>query len=80
MKYRHIITLFLSSLWLLFLTSCGELAMPPVTGGVYYRDPDTGAKAGVKFEDGQRKPWLRVPLRDEETGQLNGVIDITAGK
>lgn len=72
--------MFLSSLWLLFMTSCGNFEMPPVTGSVYFRDPDTGAKAGVKFDDGKSKPWLRVPVRDNATGQINGMIDIHAGK
>lgn len=80
MKYRHILTLFLSSLWLLFMTSCGSIELPPISGSVYLRHSDTGAKGGVEIVNGQSRPWLRVPVRDDSTGQLNGMIDIHAGK
>lgn len=80
MKFRHLLTLF-SALFLIFLTSCaGAFKLPPITGSVYYRDSETGGKAGVEIINGRALPWLRVPLRDSETGELNGMVDIHAGK
>ena len=50
------------------LPSCG--AEYPMTGGFFYRDPNTGAKAGLKFEDGKGSYYGKVPVYDPETGEM----------
>jgi hypothetical protein len=54
------------------LPSCGDM-----TGGFFYRDPKTGAKAGLKFEDGKGSYFGRVPRYDPETGELLGYGEIS---
>lgn len=47
-------------------------------GSAFYRDADTGAKGGLRFEPGKPPlPWLQVPV---ETEDGEGYIDITSGK
>jgi hypothetical protein len=43
------------------LPSCAGM-----TGGVFYRDPATGAKAGLKFQDGKGSYYGSVPLYDDQ--------------
>jgi hypothetical protein len=52
------------------LPSCADM-----TGGVFYRDPETGAKAGLKFEDGKGSYSARVPLYDDQ-GNLLGYTEL----
>jgi len=48
------------------LPSCGNLSEYPVTGGLFYRDPSTGAKAGLKFQDGKGSYYGKLPLYDDQ--------------
>lgn len=58
------------------LPSCNTFA--DVTGGVYYRDPESGAKAGLTFTPGEAvKLHGKVPLLDPETGEQIGLADLT---
>lgn len=53
----------------------------PLTGSVAYRDPQTGAKAGLEFKPGQAPAAvLKVQLYDPRTGQPLGVVDLRSGK
>lgn len=55
------------------LPSCGPLSELPITGSVFFRDPNTGAKSGLTF--GITKA-ARVPLYDS-SGQQIGETDLT---
>lgn len=61
------------------LPSCSVDGSLPVTGTVYYRDPGTGAKAGLTFSPGQNpSASIRVPVYDSATGDLIGMADLSA--
>jgi len=65
------------------LPSCGPDATLPVTGSIFYRDPKSGAKAGLAFTPGERsKAYVRVPVYDPETGEKRGEanLEIPVGK
>lgn len=50
----------------------------PVTGSIYYRDSESGAKAGLTFAPGKPPTaTLRVPIYDPETGELTGMADLS---
>jgi len=59
------------------LPSCKALSEYPLKGGFYYRDPGTGAKAGLTFEPG-KAPVLHgsVPVYDPETGEEIGRAEL----
>lgn len=59
---------------LLFLPSCADL---PVLGSISYRDPSTGAKGGLVFTPGEKPSgFVKVPIRDPETGEIKGYADL----
>lgn len=47
----------------LLLPSCADFRG---TGGLYYRDPETGAKAGLRYEGGEASYTARVPVYDDQ--------------
>ena len=55
------------------LPSCSQLSELPITGSVFFRDPNTGAKSGLTF--GITKA-ARVPLYDSSGKQI-GETDLT---
>jgi hypothetical protein len=60
------------------LSSCTNADFP-VTGSVFYRDPKTGAKAGLAFVPGERpNAYVRVPVYDPETGEKRGEANLSA--
>lgn len=62
------------------LPSC-SLSDYPITGSLSYRDPNTGAKAGLSYApDRMVSGGVTVPIYDAETGELLGVTDIALGK
>lgn len=61
------------------LPSCGANGEYPVTGTIYLRDPESGAKAGLVFADGvPPRATLKVPIYDDTTGELIGMADVSA--
>ena len=57
-----------------FLPSCAD---SPFLGSISYRDPETGAKGGLVFTPGQKPSgFLKVPIRDPETGEIKGYADL----
>lgn len=59
------------------LASCGTEY--PLTGSLTYRDPESGAKAGLVFTPGAPpKASVKVPVYDPETGELVGMADLQA--
>jgi hypothetical protein len=65
------------------LPSCNPGTAFPVTGSIFYRDPKSGAKAGLAFTPGERsKAYFRVPVFDPETGEKRGEanLEIPVGK
>ncbi len=71
-----LLALFLIAGCLTMLPSCG--AEYPITGQISYRDPGSGAKGGLVFSPGE-KPlgFLRVPIYDEESGELVGSAEVS---
>jgi hypothetical protein len=74
-----------------FLPSCSSVSDFPVTGSIFYRDPNSGAKGGLSFTPGERPTaYVRVPVYDPETGEKRGeanleipvgkTVDATSGK
>jgi hypothetical protein len=58
------------------LSGCADY---PITGSVVYRDPETGAKGGLVFRPGESPVGtVRVPIYDEETGELVAMADVEA--
>ncbi len=50
----------------------------PATAILYYRDPETGAKAGLSASPGKATTIFgRVPIYDEQTGKLIGMADVS---
>lgn len=51
----------------------------PITGSLYYRDSNSGAKGGLTFSPG-RAPVasVRVPIYDPQTGELKGLAELSA--
>ncbi|MEM1083240.1 MAG: hypothetical protein AAGI48_03895 [Verrucomicrobiota bacterium] len=62
------------------LSSCSSanLAGYDIKGSIYYKDPDSGAKAGIDFDDGPRG-FVKLPVYDEDTGEVIGVADVDFG-
>lgn len=53
----------------------------PLHGSVNYIDGATGAKGGLSFSPGATPAaTLRMPLRDPNTGQITGYVDLRSGK
>jgi len=66
--------LLFCGLGFLFLPSCAEY---PLTGGIFYRDINSGAKGGLTFRPGQKpEAFIKVPIYDEATGALIGSADL----
>lgn len=55
------------------LPACSHLA--GVSGNVYYRDAESGAKGGLVFQDGKASGYLRYPVVDAD-GNVVGMVDI----
>ena len=56
------------------LSACSDY---PITGTLSYRDPNTGAKAGLSYSPATRiKGGITVPIYDAQTGELLGVTDV----
>ena len=61
----------------LALPSCADYE--GVTGSIYYRDPSTGAKGGLVFSEGESpQAYAKIPVYDEETGEVIGMVDVSA--
>lgn len=61
------------------LPSCSPRALDGVTGSIHYRDPQTGAKAGLVFDPAAPpRARIAVPLIDAETGEQIGFADLSA--
>lgn len=59
------------------LPSCSGSGYP-LSGSISYRDPNTGAKGGLVFEEGKKpRASVRVPIYDPETGELVGMADLS---
>ncbi|WAC18868.1 hypothetical protein OVA24_16680 [Luteolibacter sp. SL250] len=57
------------------LPSCADY---PMTGGVFYRHPESGAKAGLTFEPGKPPSYTaKVPVYAPETGKLTGWAEVS---
>ena len=57
----------------LALVSCAEL---PLLGTISFRDPATGAKAGIEFTPGSKpKQYIKAPIANAE-GDVIGYVDI----
>ena len=64
---------------LIFLPACG--AGYPVTGSVSFREPRSGAKAGLVFAPGVPvRGSVRLPVYDPATGAAVGQVDLHSGK
>ncbi len=50
----------------LSLTSCTAFQDFKIDSKASYRDPSTGAKAGVSYSGGKLRPWAKVPFIDKE--------------
>lgn len=60
------------------LPSCSPDASLPITGSIYYRDPKSGAKAGLAYTPGERgRAYVRVPVYDPETGEKRGEANLS---
>lgn len=60
------------------LTSCSSLE--GVTGTIFLRDPDTGAKGGLHLMPGEKpSAFVRVPFKNED-GEVIGWADLDVGK
>lgn len=60
--------------------SCSALKLPDgVTGSLFYRDPDSGAKGGLKVVKGKFTPWAKIPFIDED-GNVIGEFEVEAAK
>ena len=70
---------------LLMAAACVFLCPPscagyPLTGSVYYRDPSSGAKAGMAFRPGEApRASVRIPIYDQSTGEVIGMADLSGG-
>jgi hypothetical protein len=61
---------------LLALPSCSGTGYP-LTGSISYRDPGSGAKGGLVFEEGKApRASVRIPVYDED-GNLIGVGELS---
>jgi hypothetical protein len=61
----------------MFLPSCADTGYP-LTGQISYRDPNSGAKGGLVFEQGKPpRASVRVPVYDPQTGELIGVGELS---
>lgn len=67
MKFRFL-SLFLAFV-VIALPSC-SLSGEGVSGGVYYFDDDFGAKAGLRYEDGEGRAYARKDFHDPLTGEF----------
>lgn len=71
--------LFILGLTACLLPSCG--AEYPLTGSVSYRDPQSGAKAGLVFAPGKPvRGSVKVPVYDQATGEMIGQVNLASGK
>lgn len=60
------------------LPSCSDY---PVTATLSYRDPNSGAKAGLTYSPAKKlRGKLKVPVYDPQTGELLGSTGIAIGK
>jgi hypothetical protein len=61
----------------LLSTSCAEY---PFSGSLTYRDPESGAKGGLVFAEGEKpKGFVTVPIYDPETGAEIGRAELIGG-
>lgn len=75
MKLPGILTLLFLLLILGLLPSCGTGAL--LTGTLTYRDPQSGAKAGMVFSPGVApRATLKVPIYDKASGDLVGMAEL----
>lgn len=52
----------------------------PITGTLSYRDPHTGAKAGLSYSPRRKlRGGITVPIYDAQTGEQLGVTDVVIG-
>jgi hypothetical protein len=59
---------------LILMHSCAET---PVTGSLFYRHPDSGAKGGIHLTPGGGvSGYVRLPIIDPQTGQQLGMAEI----
>jgi hypothetical protein len=59
------------------LVSCADL---PLLGTIRFRDPETGAKAGIDFTPGSKpSQFIKAPITNAE-GVVIGYVDISSGK
>lgn len=69
--------LFFLSFMLALLPSCGYKEYP-FTGSITYRDPQSGAKAGLDYTPGAPpRASVRVPVYDPQTGDLIGMAGLS---
>jgi hypothetical protein len=62
------------------LPGCQTLQDYPFTASISYRDPASGAKAGLSYSpDKKLKGGVTVPIYDAQTGELLGVTDVVIG-
>lgn len=62
---------------LMILPSCADSGYP-VTGQISFRDPKSGAKGGLVFEQGKPpRASVRLPVYDPQTGELIGVGELS---
>jgi len=61
----------------LLSSSCAEY---PLGGTLTYRDPESGAKGGLVFAEGEKpKGFVTVPIYDPETGKEIGRAELIGG-
>lgn len=72
----RLLLILLTGILALLLPSCaGDY---PITGSIFYRDAQSGAKGGLVFEAGAApRASVRVPVYHPETGELIGVGELS---
>lgn len=59
------------------LPSCSSLSEYPITGSIFYRDPNSGAKGGLTFTPGSpATATVKIPIYDGD-GKMTGYADLT---
>lgn len=60
------------------LPSCSPVSGLPIVGSVSYRDPRSGAKAGLVFDPaGPPRARVAVPILDPDTGEQVGFAELS---
>eukprot|EP00112_Aurelia_sp_Birch-Aquarium-sp1_P003890 Seg14393.2 transcript_id=Seg14393.2/GoldUCD/mRNA.D3Y31 product="hypothetical protein" pseudo=true protein_id=Seg14393.2/GoldUCD/D3Y31 len=80
LKNKLSLMLFLGALAMFSLPSCDALKLPEsVKGSLFFKNKDSGAKGGLRVENGKLTPWARVPLVDEN-GNVTGGFEVDSAK